>query len=272
MGRDLPTPLEEVVDRDVQDFPKPPDWDDAEWSSLRERARHLLAKPIRPTQDLLDAIEPELLENNYTLQAFTWVPRSLETANPTDAPTNELMAEFHADESRAPLAAGMVSRFFASKCDGEVGPLMVVFHPPGFGPWCVRGAFLTDVNSCDVWAPRLPEHGIVNGRGQPLQYQAVVGNSRIKVWRDWLADLRSVLDSYPSSSEIRVLVPWELSALIGSIGRALGDEISIEVVEFQSESTFFHIEDDWSPVPLQLVWRRLARGLSVLLEEGASRD
>ena len=100
----------------------------------------------------------------------------------------------------------------------------------------------------------------------------VVGNSRIKVWRDWLEDLRSVLDSYPSSSEIRVLVPWELSALIGSIGRVLGDEISIEVVEFQSESTFFRIEDDWSPVPLQLVWRRLARGLSVLLEEGASRD
>ena len=149
------------------------------------------------------------------------------------------MAEFHADESRAPLAAGMVSRFFASNRDGEVGPLMVVLHPPGFGPWCVRGTFLTDVNGCDVWAPRLPEHGIVNGRGQPLQYQAVVGNSRIKVWRDWLADLRSVLDSYPSSSEIRVLVPWELSALIGSIGRVLGDEISIEVVEFQSESTFF---------------------------------
>ena len=271
MGRDLPTPLEEVVDRDVQDFPKPPDWDDAEWSSLRERARHLLAKPIRPTQDLLDAIEPELLENNYTLQAFTWVPPGLETTKPTDTPTNELMAEFHADESRAPLAAGMVSRFFASNRDREAG-LVVVLHPPGFGPWCVRGAFLTDVNGCDVWAPRLPEHGIVNGRGQPLQYQAVVGNSRIKVWRDWLADLRSVLDSYPSSSEIRVLVPWELSALIGSIGRVLGDEISIEVVEFQSESTFFHIEDDWSPVPLQLVWRRLARGLSVLLEEGASKD
>ena len=65
----------------------------------------------------------------------------------------------------------------------------------------------------------------------------------------------------------------ELSALDwGQSGRGSGREISIEVVEFQSESTFFRIEDDWSPVPLQLVWRRLARGLSVLVEEGASRD
>ena len=69
-GARLANTLEEVMDRDVQDFPKPPDWDDAEWSSLRERARHLLAKPIRPTQDLLDAIEPELLENNYTLKLY----------------------------------------------------------------------------------------------------------------------------------------------------------------------------------------------------------
>ena len=74
-------------------------------------------------------------------------------------------------------------------------------------------SFSAEANGCDVWAPRLPEHGIVNGRGQPLQYQAMVGNARIKVWRDWLEDLRSVFDGHPSSSEIRVLVPWELSLL-----------------------------------------------------------
>ena len=61
---------------------------------------------------------------------------------------------------------------------------------------CTRASFSPKANGCDVWAPRLPEHGIVNGRGQPLQYQAIVGNSRIKVWRDWLEDLRSVLDGH----------------------------------------------------------------------------
>ena len=45
-----------------------------------------LRNRLPPPQDLLAAIEPELLENNYTLQAFTWVPPSLKTAEPTDVP------------------------------------------------------------------------------------------------------------------------------------------------------------------------------------------
>ena len=221
MGHDLLAPLEDVLDKAVQEFPKPPDWDDAEWSSLRERARHLLAKPIAPTQDLLAAIEPELLENNYTLQAFTWVPPDLPLAEPTDEPLSETMAAFHSDEMRAPLADGMVSRFFASKESARSSSLMVVFHPPGFGPWCVRGHFLADVNACDVWAPRLPEHGIVGGRGQPLQYQATVAIPEFKS-KDWLEDLRDVPDVHNSATR---------SCALGALGscRPSGECLGLDV-------------------------------------------
>jgi hypothetical protein len=82
--------------------------------------------------------------------------------------------------------------------------------------------------------------------------------------------LREVLDGH--GPDVRVLVPWELSALIAPLRKVLGSQVHLEIVDFQSESTFFHIEDDWSPVPLQLVWRQLARGLRVLIEEGASKD
>ena len=272
MGRDLPTPLEEVMDRDVQDFPKPPDWDDAEWSSLRERARHLLAKPIRPTQDLLDAIEPELLENNYTLQAFTWVPPGLETTKPTDTPTNEMMADFHADESRAPLGRRYgLSIFRLGKCDGEVGLswsssiLLVLDH----GAYVVR---FSPKRMAVMFGHRACQSTALS--------TAVVSRCNIKRWSGTLESKCGVTGwqicvvSWIASTVFRDQSSCAMGALRFNWfnWKSSGDEISIEVVEFQSESTFFHIDDDWSPVPLQLVWRRLARGLSVLLEEGASKD
>ena len=269
MSRDVGLSLNQETDGDLRDLQRPHDFDAAEWSSLREQALNLLEKPISPTRDLLAALEPELLENNFTLQAFTWVPVELQLPRQNDVPVNELMEAFHQDELLAPLADGMISRYFARESSALHRPLTVVFHPPGFGPWCVRGHELTSRVGTDVWAPRLPEHGIVNAQGHPIRQQMVLGNSRVKVWRDWLLDLRDVLDS--CGPHVRLLVPWELSALVGPLETIFGSGVEIEVVPFEAEANYFALEPDWSPVPLQLVWRQLARGMTVLLEEGASR-
>ena len=269
MSRDVGVSLDLETDGDLRELPKPCDLDAAEWSSLREQALNLAEKPVSPTRDLIAALEPELVENNFTLQAFTWVPVEVQLPSQNDIPTNELMEAFHGDELRAPLAEGMISRFFASDSTSHHRPLTVVFHPPGFGPWCVRGRDLSSRLGTDVWAPRLPEHGIVNAQGRPIRQQMVLGNSRVKVWRDWLFDLREVLDS--CGPEIRLLVPWELSALVEPLKEIFGAGLEIEVVPFEAEERFFALEPEWSPVPLQLVWRQLARGMTVLLQEGASR-
>lgn len=270
MSRDAGVHLKPEMKGDLRGLPTPHDFDAAEWSALREQALDLVERPITPTRDLLAALEPELLENNFTLQAFTWVPAELQLPEQNDVPTNQLMKEFHDDELRAPLANGMTSRFYQSRLPGHHRPLSLVIHPPGFGPWCVMGHALTERFGADVWAPRLPEHGIINAQGQPVRQQTVLGNSRVKIWRDWLLDLRDVLDT--CGPEIRLFVPWELSALVTPLERLFGPSVEINVVAFEEEPDYFGLEPEWSPVPLQLVWRQLARGVTVLLEEGASRQ
>ena len=262
-------PAQFEVDGELQDLGKPYDFDTAEWGALRQQAMTLVDRPIQPTRDLLAALEPELLENNYTLQAFAWVPHELELATQNDVPSNALMESFHEDELRAPLASGMSSRFFANRSARHHRPLTLVLHPPGFGPWAVRGDELVARLGTDVWAPRLPEHGIVNAQGSPVRQQMVLGNSRVRVWHDWLHDVREVLDT--CGPFIKVLIPWELSALTGPLEAVWGAGVTYEIIHFNSESHYFNLEAEWSPVPLQLVWRQLARGISVMIEEGASR-
>ena len=67
-------------------------------------------------------------------------------------------------------------------------------------------------------------------------------------------------------------MPWELSALVTPLDRILGASVELSVVAFEDEPHYFGLAPEWSPVPLQLVWRQLARGVTVLLEEGASRE
>ena len=241
---------------------------EGDWAELRERALLLSTPAVVSERDLLASLEPELVQNNLVLQSFEWAPSEFREVRMGEAPLGNSMRAFHLDEERSPLARGMTSRFFRWAGDTASETPLVVVHAPGFGPWCVRGAKLTKLHRRDVWVPRLPEHGIVNVHGHALRPELVAGLSRAKTWHDWLLDVRLVLAEY--TSPYRFLVPWELLDLIEPMARVFGPFAEFETVPLERESLVYAVDPDWSPVPLQLEWKKLARAIMTMLDEGAT--
>ena len=268
MGNSKFAPTLDDVSDGLVTLSPPASTSEGDWEILRERALSLSTRSVQPSRELLSTLEPELVQNSLVLQSFRWVPSELREAEKSSKPTNLVMKAFHEDEERSPIAHMMTSRFFEAPEGGSRQSPLVVVHAPGFGPWCVRGVRLTHQYRRDVWAPRLPEHGIVNVRGQPARPDVAASSIRTKTWYDWLIDVRAVLSQYDSS--FHFLVPWELLDLIEPMARVFGPRVEFETIAFEQEPRVYRIASDWSPVPLQLEWRKLARGLNSLLDEGAT--